>query len=196
MFITVSLYWLMEEEWGSQSGSSHLQGFFRLVYTNLKSFKTSCDTQAGLLSLFWETDLPLYAWDPAYYRDRFLTETHSEPSVSLLSFYRNRDTLNVPKPLSGMNTTPRFFTETRGTENSRLNKLSQMVTYYLWWMLWYFKEFKNVKLDKWQKMLLSLRSNPQTMGPYIHNYDGLCTSIDHHLITTYCSTYGSAFVLE
>ena len=28
-------HWLMEEEWGSQSGSSHLQGFFRLVYTNL-----------------------------------------------------------------------------------------------------------------------------------------------------------------
>ena len=34
-------HWLMEEEWGSQSGSSHLQGFFRLVYTNLKSFRTS-----------------------------------------------------------------------------------------------------------------------------------------------------------
>jgi len=38
--------------------------------------------------------------------------------------------------------------------------LSQKVTYYLWWMLWYFKEFKNAKLDEWQKMLLSLRSNP------------------------------------
>ena len=79
-------YWLMEKEWGSQSGSSHLQGFFRLVYTNLKSFRTSCDTQASLLPLFWETDLPLYAWGPAYYRDRSLTETHSEPSVSLLFF--------------------------------------------------------------------------------------------------------------
>ena len=43
--------------------------------------------------------------------------------------------------------------------------ISQMVTYYLWWVLWYFKEFKNAKLDKWQKMLLSLRSNPQTMSP-------------------------------
>jgi len=42
--------------------------------------------------------------------------------------------------------------------------LSQMVTYYLWWVLWYFKEFKNAKLDKWQKMLLSLRSNPQTIS--------------------------------
>jgi len=41
------------------------------------------------------------------------------------------------------------------------SSLSQMVTYYLWWVLWYFKEFKNAKLDKWQKMLLSLRSNPQ-----------------------------------
>jgi len=68
-------------------------------------------------------------WGPAYYRDRSLTEIHSELSVSLLSFYKNRDTLNAPEPSSEMNTTPRFFTETRGTENSRLNKLSQMVTY-------------------------------------------------------------------
>jgi len=45
-------------------------------------------------------------------------------------------------------------------------------------------------------MLLSLRSNPQTMSPYIQKSDGLCTSIDYHLITTYCFTYGSAFVLE
>ena len=44
--------------------------------------------------------------------------------------------------------------------------LSQIVTYYLWWVLWYFKEFKNAKLDKWQKMLLSLRSNPQTGSLY------------------------------
>jgi len=43
---------LIEEEWGSQSSFSHLQGFFRLVYTNLKSFRTSCDAQASLLSLF------------------------------------------------------------------------------------------------------------------------------------------------
>ena len=28
-----------------------------------------------------------------------------------------------------MNTTPKFFVESRETENSRLNKLSQMVTY-------------------------------------------------------------------
>ena len=41
-------------------------------------------------------------------------------------------------------------------------------------------------------MLLSLRSNPQTMSPYIHNCDGLCTSTDRHLTTT----YGSAFVLK
>jgi len=48
----------------------------------------------------------------------------------------------------------------------------------LWWVLWYFKEFKNAKLDKWQKMLLSLRSNPQTMSPYIHKGDSLCTRTD------------------
>jgi len=133
-------HWLMEKEWRSQSGSSHLQGFFRLVCTNLKSFRTSCDAQASLLSLFWETDLPLYAWGPAYYRDRSLTETHSEPSVSLLSFYRNRNTLNAPEPSSGMNTTPKFFAESRGTENSRLNKLSQKVTYlFCDWLKYRFK---------------------------------------------------------
>ena len=60
--------------------------------------------------------------------------------------------------------------------------VSQMVTYYLWWVLWYFKEFKNAKLDKWQKMLLSLRSNPQTINPYIQNCDGLCTRTDHHML--------------
>jgi len=62
------------------------------------------------------------------------------------------------------------------------DNVSQMVTYYLWWVLWYFKEFKNVKLDKWQKMLLSLRSNSQTIGPYIQNYDSLCTRTDHYML--------------
>ena len=55
---------------------------------------------------------------------------------------------------------------------------------------------QKAKLNKQQKMLLSLRSNPQTMSPYIQESDGLCTSTDHHLITTYCSTYGSVFVLK
>jgi len=58
-----------------------------------------------------------------------LTETYFEPLVSLLSFYRNRDTLIAPEPSSGMNITPKFFAESRGTENSKLNKLSQKVTY-------------------------------------------------------------------
>ena len=52
----------------------------------------------------------------------------------------------------------------------------------LWWVLWYFKEFKNAKLDKWQKMLLSLRSNPQTMSPYIQKSDGLCTRTEHYML--------------
>ena len=60
--------------------------------------------------------------------------------------------------------------------------LPQMVTYYLWWVLWYFKEFKNKKLDKWQKILLSLRSNPQTGSSYIQDCDGLCTRTDHHML--------------
>jgi len=34
------------------------------------------------------------------------------------------------------------------------------------------------------------------MSPYIQKSDGLCTSTDHHLTTTYCSTYGSTFVLK
>ena len=62
-------------------------------------------------------------------------------------------------------------------------------------MIWIFEKLKKVKLDKQQMMLLSLRSNPQTMSLYIQKSDGLCTSTDHHLITTYCSTYGSVFVL-
>ena len=64
------------------------------------------------------------------------------------------------------------------------------------WLNWYSKSSKKAKFRQWKKMLLSLRSNPQTMSPYIQNCDGLCTSTDHHLITTYCSTYGSVFVLE
>jgi len=66
--------------------------------------------------------------------------------------------------------------------DSVLKWVSQMVIYYLWWVLWYFKEFKNAKLDKWQKMLLSLRSNSQTMGPYIQKSDSLCTRTDHHML--------------
>ena len=64
-----------------------------------------------------------------------------------------------------------------------------------------FKGFKSLELKsrvktKQQKMLLSLRSNPQTGQPYIQKVDGLCTWMDHHLITAYCSTYGSSFVIE
>ena len=31
-------------------------------------------------------------------------------------------------------------------------------------------------------MLLSLRSNPQTMSPYIQNYDSLCTRTDYYML--------------
>jgi len=58
-----------------------------------------------------------------------LTEIHSELSVSLLFFDRNRDILIAPELSSGMNTTPKFFVESRGAENNRLNKLLQIVTY-------------------------------------------------------------------
>ena len=49
-------------------------------------------------------------------------------------------------------------------------------------MDWIFKKLKKVKLDKQQIMLLSLRSNPQTMGPYIQKSDSLCTRTDHHML--------------
>jgi len=68
------------------------------------------------------------------------------------------------------------------TQNEPRTILLQMVTYYLWWVLWYFKEFKNAKLSEWQKTLLSLRSNLQTMSPYIHDCDGLCTKTDYHML--------------
>jgi len=63
-------------------------------------------------------------------------------------------------------------------------------------MVWIFEKLKKAKLDKQQMMLLSLRSNPQTISPYIQKSDSLYTSTDHYLITTYCSTYNSVFVLK
>ena len=49
-------------------------------------------------------------------------------------------------------------------------------------MVWIFEKLKKAKLDKQQMMLLSLRSNFQTMSPYIHKSDGLCTRTDHHML--------------
>jgi len=63
---------------------------------------------------WWRYGRMKFVTGPAYYRDRSLIEIHSEPSVSLLSFYRNRDTLNAPEPSSGMNTTPKFFCRIKG----------------------------------------------------------------------------------
>jgi len=47
---------------------------------------------------------------------------------------------------------------------------------------WIYEKLKKVKLDKQQMMLLSLRSNPQTMSPYIQKNNGLCTRTDHHML--------------
>ena len=41
---------------------------------------------------------------------------------------------------------------------------------------------QKAKLNKQQKMLLSLRSNPQTESSYIQKSDGLCTRTDHHML--------------
>ena len=75
-----------------------------------------------------------------------------------------------------------------------LEQVSQMVTYLF--VIENLECFKSLELKsrvktKRQKMLLSLRSNPQTGEPYIQERDSLCTWTDHHLITTYCSTYDS-----
>ena len=52
----------------------------------------------------------------------------------------------------------------------------------LWLVNLVFKRLKKARLDKQQEILLSLRSNPQTMSPYIQNCDGLCTRTDHHIL--------------
>jgi len=39
-----------------------------------------------------------------------------------------------------------------------------------------------VKFRQVAKMLLSLRSNPQTMNPYIQKSNALCTRTDHHML--------------
>ena len=123
---------------------------------------------------------------------------HGIPKVSTFTHCNKLTSRRVSKPLMGLTTLSQALICTP-TPNlmgmiwskSMISQVSQMVTYYLWWVLWYFKEFKNAKLDKWQKMLLSLRSNPQTMSPYIHNCDNLCTRTDHHMLLSYgdCSLF-------
>ena len=50
------------------------------------------------------------------------------------------------------------------------------------------------EVDKQQKMLLSLRSNSQTMKPYIQEMMVCAPGQSITCSTTYCSTYGSPFV--
>ena len=45
-------------------------------------------------------------------------------------------------------------------------------------------------------MTSGLLSDAALTSPYIQEYDDLCTRTDYHMFTTYCSTYGSAIVLE
>jgi len=71
---------------------------------------------------------------------------------------------------------------------SRGERSFGLAIYYKWpltdlWLDWLIlRELKKVKLDKQQKMLLSLRSNPQTRSPYIYEWNGLCTRTDHHML--------------
>ena len=50
------------------------------------------------------------------------------------------------------------------------------------------------EVDKQQKMLLSLRSNPQTMKPYIQEMMVCAPGQSITCSTVYCFTYGSPFV--
>ena len=50
------------------------------------------------------------------------------------------------------------------------------------WLKYRFKSALWAELDKRQKMLLSLRSNPQTGSPYIQKSNGLCTRTEHHML--------------
>ena len=50
------------------------------------------------------------------------------------------------------------------------------------------------EVDKQQKILLSLRSNPQTMKPYIQEMMVCAPRQSITCSTAYCSTYGSSFV--
>jgi len=52
------------------------------------------------------------------------------------------------------------------------------------------------KVDKQQKMLLSLRSNPQTMKSYIQEMMVCAPGQSITCSTAYCSTYGSPFVFK
>ena len=52
----------------------------------------------------------------------------------------------------------------------------------LWLVGLIFKRLKKAKFRQAAKMLLSLRSNPQTMSSYIQDCDSLCTRTDHHML--------------
>ena len=49
-------------------------------------------------------------------------------------------------------------------------------------MVWIFEKLKKAKLDKQQMMLLSLRSNPPTMSPYIQESNSLYTRTDYYML--------------
>ena len=65
-------------------------------------------------------------------RDRPLTEAYSEPSVVICPFAETETFPHGhPRHYTWNEHPPISFAEIMGTENSRLNKLSQMVTYYV-----------------------------------------------------------------
>jgi len=61
-------------------------------------------------------------------------------------------------------------------------ELSQMVTYLFVIIDAIAQRVLEVKFRWWQKMLLSLRSNPQTKSPYIQKSNDLYTRTDHYIL--------------
>ena len=102
-------------------------------YCNMKSDRTGAQTQTLI-----ELHQMLYHWAIRLSRvsqcDRI---PHSVTFCLLTTLFSTLHCITL------LNNTLNLFWETLVPW-----ALSQMVTYYLWWVIWYFKEFKNAKLDK------------------------------------------------
>ena len=81
----------------------------------------------------------------------------------------------------------------KNTDNS---SLSQMATY--WFVIGWFDNQRAQKSEVRQaaKDVVKSKVYPQTYSSWIHDCDSLCTRTDYYIITTYCSTYRNAIVLE
>jgi len=71
-----------------------------------------------------------------------------------------------------------------------------MATY--WFVIGWFNNQSVQKSEVRQaaKDVVKSEVYPQTYSPKIHDCGSLCTRTAYHMITTYCSTYRSAIVIE